>query len=324
MSTGYALSAKIGHPTKRLENNKKRGAILLSLLMVMLVQSTYFSSYTAPELTESPTPADLHNGNSYRHLNESSFEIGLGHTCVVGHDSIGLGDRMKCWGVGDMGQLGIGNTQDMGDQANEMGHELPFVDTGVALNITKTALGESHTCALFENGSVKCWGETTLIGIGYNDLDGFGDGYLETGETLPYLPVPTGRHVIDIEAGKRHTCAILDNQDVACWGDNAVGQLGLGNTSFIGDSLDEIGDSFPMVDATHSTSTSTPASMALGWDHTCLLFSNGTVSCWGDNSHGQLGTGSTAAVGDQPGGMGDSLVQVSLPTGRTAVQITAG
>ncbi|MEK9865387.1 MAG: hypothetical protein VW544_03315, partial [Euryarchaeota archaeon] len=325
MSTGYALSFKIDHQTDRSENNKKRRAIILSLLMVMLVQTTYFSSYSPPVLTESTPAAETHTGTSDRHLNESVFEVGLSHTCVVGTSTtLELGDRMKCWGAGDMGQLGIGNTQDMGDQADEMGDELPFVDTGVELNITKTALGESHTCALFENGSVKCWGQTTLIGIGYNDLDGFGDGYLETGETLPYLPVPTGRHVIDIEAGKRHTCAILDNQDVACWGDNAGGQLGLGNTSFIGDSPDETGDSLPMVDATHSTSTSAPASMALGWDHTCLLFSNGTVSCWGDNSHGQLGTGSTASVGDQPGGMGDSLVQVSLPTGRTAVQITAG
>ena len=98
--------------------------------MVMLVQSTYFSSYTAPELTESPTPADVHNGNPYRHLNESIFEVGLGHTCVVGHDTsvLGFGDRMKCWGIGDMGQLGIGNTQDMGDEDGEMGEDLPFVD----------------------------------------------------------------------------------------------------------------------------------------------------------------------------------------------------
>ena len=170
--------------------------------MVMLVQSTYFSSYTAPELTESPTPADVHNGNPYRHLNESIFEVGLGHTCVVGHDTsvLGFGDRMKCWGIGDMGQLGIGNTQDMGDEAGEMGEDLPFVDTGVDLNITEIALGEGHTCALFENGSAKCWGETTLIGIGYNDVDGFGDGYQETGDVLPYLPLPAGRTILDIDA----------------------------------------------------------------------------------------------------------------------------
>ncbi|MEC8045373.1 MAG: putative Ig domain-containing protein, partial [Candidatus Thermoplasmatota archaeon] len=326
MQTGSALSKKKTTLWSARSSEGKGKAILLSFLMVMLVQSTYFSSYTAPELTESPTPADVHNGNPYRHLNESIFEVGLGHTCVVGHDTsvLGFGDRMKCWGIGDMGQLGIGNTQDMGDEAGEMGEDLPFVDTGVDLNITEIALGEGHTCALFENGSAKCWGETTLIGIGYNDVDGFGDGYQETGDVLPYLPLPAGRTILDIDAGQRHTCAILDNQDITCWGANSHGQLGTGNTSLIGDSPDEIGDGLPIIAASHSSATSPPASLALGWDHTCVLFENGTVTCWGSNAHGQLGIESTTTIGDQPGDMGDSLLQVALPSGRTATQVTAG
>ena len=273
MQTGFALSRKKNALRNARSSERKGKAILLSFLMVMLVQSTYFSSYTAPELAESPAPADAHSGNTARHLNESIFEVGLGHTCVVGHDAsyLGFGDLMKCWGIGDMGQLGIGNTQDMGDEDGEMGEDLPFVDTGVDLNITDIALGEGHTCALFENGSAKCWGETTLIGIGYNDVDGFGDGYQETGDVLPYLPLPTGRTILDIDAGQRHTCAILDNQDITCWGANSQGQLGTGNTSLIGDSPDEIGDGLPIIAASHSSATAAPTNLALGWDHTCVV-----------------------------------------------------
>ena len=308
-----------------VNSQQKRRAMLLSFLMIMLVQTAYFTGSPYEAARESEDPMETHNGgNSQRHLNDTSLSVGAGHTCVFGDDAHDFGDRMKCWGIGDMGQLGIGNTLDIGDDTGEMGENLPFVDTGNGLNITKATLGESHTCALFENGSVKCWGETTLLGIGYNDVDGFGDGYQETGEVLPYLPLPSGRTVVEIEAGYRHTCAILDNGEITCWGDNSQGQLGIGNTSFMGDSADEIGDYSTTTSITPSLASATPVSLAMGWDHSCALFSNGEAYCWGDNSRGQLGIGSTSDVGDDSGEMGASMAAVDLPTGRTAVQITAG
>ena len=109
-----------------------------------------------------------------------------------------------------------------------------------------------------------------------------------------------------------------------CIRDSSQGQLGTGNTSLIGDSPDEIGDGLPIIAASHSSATAAPTNLALGWDHTCVLFDDGTVTCWGSNAHGQLGIGSTTTIGDQPAEMGDSLVQVALPSGRTATQITAG
>ena len=76
-------------------------------------------------------------------------------------------------------------------------------------------MGDKHSCALFTNGSVKCWGESSVLGLGYSTSDGgFGDGYLETGDTLPFLQFPTGRHATMIEAGKSHTCAVMDNNDL--------------------------------------------------------------------------------------------------------------
>jgi len=306
-------------------SRQKKRAIILSFLMIMLVQTSYFTGSQYEPIQEPKEQIEAHGtGGSSQHLNETSLSVGSGHTCVFGDDTHYFGNRMKCWGTGGMGQLGIGNTQDIGDDSDEMGENLPFVDTGNGLNITKVTLGESHTCALFENGSVKCWGETTLLGIGYNDVDGFGDGYQETGEVLPYLPLPSGRTVVEIEAGHQHTCAILDNGEITCWGDNSKGQLGIGNTSFMGDSADEIGDYSPVTSITPSLASAAPVSLAMGWDHSCALFSNGEVFCWGDNSQGQLGIGSTSDIGDGPGEMGSSLAAVDFPTGRTAVEITAG
>ena len=54
------------------------------------------------------------------------------------------------------GQLGYGDTDDRGDDSNEMGDNLPYVDVGGT--VVQLALGQAHTCALLDNGKVKCWG----------------------------------------------------------------------------------------------------------------------------------------------------------------------
>ena len=118
---------------------------------------------------------------------------------------------------------------------------------GSQFEVHQLALSDTHTCAVNASGAVKCWGEIALLGIGFDDSDGFGDGYIEMGDVLPYLSLPTGRSVDMIEAGGSHTCAVLDNNDLICWGENDAGQLGLGNTTHIGDDADEIGDDFSTV-----------------------------------------------------------------------------
>ena len=122
-----------------------------------------------------------------------------------------------------------------------------------------------------------------------------------------------------IEAGKSHTCAVMDNNDLICWGDNSKGQLGLGDTAHRGDATSEIGNNFAV---TSVPSGRTVYSMALGWDHTCVVWDNYSVSCWGGNDNGQLGLDSTTDIGDGAGEMGDSLDFLDLPG--TASAITAG
>ena len=296
----------------------RTSALLLTLIMV-LMPMTPFADQNFESSDSKPDSDEILNeqivmsaGNTG---NADSIAFGLQSGCAIGASG-----SIKCWGNGGDGQLGLGNTQNIGDSSDETGTDLPFVNLGTNASVDKIVMGDKHSCALFTNGSVKCWGESSVLGLGYSTSDGgFGDGYLETGDTLPFLQFPTGRHATMIEAGKSHTCAVMDNDDLICWGDNSKGQLGLGDTDHRGDSAGEIGSSF--------TVTSVPTgrtidSMALGWDHTCVVWDNYSVSCWGGNDHGQLGLDSTADVGDGAGEMGDNLDFLDLPG--TASAITAG
>ena len=101
--------------------------------------------------------------------------------------------------------------------------------------------------------------------------------------------------------GNYYHCGMLYGDRYRCWGDNTHGQLGTGNASFLGDAADEVGDGLALVDLPADT---TVTSMALGWDHTCVLYSTGDVACWGNNAYGQLGLGSTTTVGDGAGAVG--------------------
>ena len=239
------------------------------------------------------------------------------HTCAVLDDG-----AVRCWGFNNLGQLGLGDTADRGDQPEEMGDVSPPVDLGAARRATAIAPGSFHTCALLDDGAVKCWGANGgQLGLG--DTTNRGDGPGEMGDALPPVDLGTGRTATAIAAGGAHTCALLDNGTVKCWGNNGSGQLGLGDTATRGDGPGEMGDALPPVDL-GTGRTATAISIGPGASTTCALLDNGTVKCWGDNGHGQLGLGDTVDRGDGPGEMGDALPAVDLGTGRTATAVAAG
>jgi RHS repeat-associated protein len=84
-----------------------------------------------------------------------------------------------------------------------------------------------------------------------------------------------------ITANLDHTCALLTNGKVECWGDDEFGDLGDGH-SF---------EPSPTPVAVSGISTATQ--LAAGYWHTCAVLSSGGVDCWGDNSYGELGDGKT-------------------------------
>lgn len=164
--------------------------------------------------------------------------------------------------------------------------------------------GSVHTCIISEYNDVHCWGDNTNGRLGLGHTNNIGDNPLEI-ESLAKVDLGTGRKAIQISAGETHTCAILDNNDVKCWGQNNLGQLGLGDTNDRGDNSGEMGDNLPAV----SLGTGlTPTQISAGAHFSCVTFSDNSAKCWGSGAHYRLGNGSTANLGDGAGEMGDNLL----------------
>lgn len=150
----------------------------------------------------------------------------------------------------------------------------------LAQNLPVVSAGSSHTCALtsLSGGGVRCWGA--------NSSGQLGDGTA----TNRYVPtdVPGLVGVSAVTAGASHTCALKSSDGgVVCWGSNGVGQLGNGSG---GSSSTPVA----VVDGASSPITGAVA-ISAGLNHSCALFSNGGVKCWGWNTSGQLGDGSTSS-----------------------------
>ncbi|MBI2121661.1 MAG: DUF2341 domain-containing protein [Candidatus Sungbacteria bacterium] len=179
------------------------------------------------------------------------------HTCAL----LSSGG-VKCWGQNDWGQLGYGSSASYDYKST------PVAVSGIN-NAMAVSAGWKHTCALLSGGNVKCWGYNLYgqLGIG---TDGYG-----TSKSSPVL-VSGINDAIAIAAGWKHTCTLLSNGSVKCWGENSHGQLGDGTTVSKNTSISVIG----IDDAV--------ALIARG-NHTCALLSNATVKCWGWNTSGQLG-----------------------------------
>lgn len=262
--------------------------------------------------------------------------IGLGywHTCVILDD-----DSLKCWGSNSYGQLGLGvNKATVGGRVGEMGDNLPAVDLGSRAVPVALALGYAHSCALLTTGEVKCWGQNSegQLGLGHTISVG-----KQTGDMGNYLmSVDLGMRSTRITANAGHTCALLENQTVRCWGNNFFGQLGLGDMQNRGDDPDEMGSRLPEVNL---GTDSTARSVVAGGAFTCALLQSGQVKCWGRNESGILGRGwcqdsdgvpglcsdsryplALRGLGLYPSHLGDALLSIELGNGRTSVDLSAG
>jgi hypothetical protein len=137
---------------------------------------------------------------------------------------------------------------------------------------SRIAAGADHACGVYSDGCLTCWGRNTSGQLG--------DGTF-LGHDAPECDFALS-NVIEIAANMEgsHTCALLADGTVKCWGANTYGQLGDGTTT-------------TRSSPTAISGLSNIVSIAAGASHTCAVFANGDVSCWGRNNAGQLGDGTT-------------------------------
>jgi alpha-tubulin suppressor-like RCC1 family protein len=170
---------------------------------------------------------------------------------------------------------------------------------------TQIAAGRDHSCGL-TGGRVYCWG----LGV-----DGeLGDGTNTVKRKAPSTPVSGLTGVTAIAAGDYHSCALTAAGGVWCWGMNAKGQLGNGSTT----------DSTVPVPVTGLTSG--VVDISAGVQDSCAIDGAGALSCWGTNTFGQLGDGTTSdhAVPVVVSGFSSGALRVSAGNRHTCAVSTVG
>jgi alpha-tubulin suppressor-like RCC1 family protein len=266
-------------------------------------------------------------------------ELEIGHDFLEDpqqhyHDHFCVRDRqgaVQCWGNGHHGQLG----SDAGD-----GTPTPTAVPGLP-PIAQLALGAHHSCALDRAGQVWCWGSNQY-------------GQAGIGKGPPTVARPTvvaglGK-ITQLVAAMRDTCALADDREVYCWGENQAGTAGApdaGNSivwtpyrvTIASDSdqisgsyttlcarkrdgkvvcwgylTDQLGSAFEKRTTGDVPDISDAVQVATGYAHACAIRGDGSLWCWGKDDVGQLGDGGGRSAA--------SPVAVALPG--HAVAVVAG
>lgn len=229
-----------------------------------------------------------------------SVELGFNHTCAVTSTN-----ELKCWGNNNNGQLGDGSLTD---------RYLPaIVNPGVQYQRINSS--NLRTCAITVGNRTQCWGSNTYnlvaseptrqltprlindsriyqqISASRESTWGISEGQLFVWGLLmnnsigPIYTLPkriqTPEIPAFIAAGSDHQCFISTSKKLFCRGSNAFGQLGIG-------SISTYETDFLSVDASESYDL-----VSVGVEHTCAVTESQNVKCWGQNSSGQLGNGTT-------------------------------
>lgn len=172
---------------------------------------------------------------------------GVSTVALATHNCALQGTDLKCWGYDGESNLGGIGTQ--------------YVPFTFATGVSQFALGDWHTCYVTTAGALKC--------IGYNDSGQVGSG--TASRSLAVLTTPPGMStgVLSVAAGTQHTCALLTDRTVKCWGRNASGQLGDGTTT-------------NRLAPTNVTGLGGPVqAIVAGQSTTCAILVSGQLQCWG-------------------------------------------
>ena len=213
-----------------------------------------------------------------------AISAGTFYTCAL--TSAGA---VKCWGANNRGQLGDGTTT---------AKNVPTDVSGLGSGVVAVSAGGEQTCALTSAGAVKCWG--------YNNVGQLGDGTTTT-RSVPVDVSGLGSGVVAVSAGgtyatgdQYHSCALTSAGAAKCWGFNSSGQVGDGSNTTRSVPVDVSGLGAGV------------AAVSTGFQHSCALTSAGTAKCWGYNTYGQLGDGTSTGknVPVDVSGLGSGVIAI--------------
>ena len=220
----------------------------------------------------------------------TTLDAGWFHTCGIARDG-----RVWCWGDDTLDQLG---------RPREGPGAAPVA--GLPTAAISVSAGGEHTCALLSGGAVWCWGDGSEGQLGQGAKADASTPVAVTG--LPAVATA-------IAAGAYHTCALLADGRVACWGNDRFGQLG-----------DDSRTTSPTPVLVRGLPTRA-RSIAAGFSFNCALLEGGAVACWGSNELGELGTGRFTGAAETASVAGAEpdlrLLAPAVPSGVTQI-VAAG
>lgn len=242
-----------------------------------------YSDYTGQDAGEAP--ADATDGRLVPDAPpDAAADSGADTTPAADVD--GGGDTEPEWEYdGELGPCPTPDEWSGGQPGDDPFANNPFVGFG---DEPVLAAGRHHTCAVLSDSRVLCWGR--------NDDGQLGDGSTAMRQLTPVEVTGLSGQVQQMAAGRAHTCALQEDGDVYCWGDNTYGQLGDGTdasspTPVVVQGLGDVEE------------------LTAGYDHNCAVTVSGRAHCWGVNDEGQLGDGTTVErmVPTQVSGVSDAV-----------------
>ena len=205
------------------------------------------------------------------------------------------GGAAYCWGDNNYGELGIDSSTGPQTCVNSatIGYACSGTPVAVAgrLSFATVSAGFDTACGLTTSGAAYCWGSGPL-----------GDGYFSSSSTA--VAVSGGLSFATVSAGDGLACGVTTTGAAYCWGNNTNGELGNGSTTTY---------SATPVAVSGGLSFNT-VSASIGDNYACGVTTGGAAYCWGDNTYGELGNGSTTR----------SLTPVAVSGGLSFATVSAG
>lgn len=187
----------------------------------------------------------------------TALSVGGKHACAID-----AGGDVYCWGENAADQCGYDHKKTGWDDV-----AVPLRVAGANGGMVMVSLGDEHTQAMRDDGSIFAWGDNT-----YGE---FGNGTKGGTNSAPTKVSITSAKLL--AAGDEHACATKSDGSVWCWGYGGSGALGTGDTQDVAQPV-------------HVTSALSVASGGNAF-HTCAIDSSQDLQCWGQNSSGEVGTG---------------------------------